>query len=664
MNNLLVYDISIVIQCFSSESILKANINQESLQKKILEHYTNSAQQLINQEDAEKNLIRDQAILDDSTLSILERNQKLTDLYTRDVQLDERRLKFRQDEIDKMNDLVDLANGYLSSTEYANKELERQQNAARKPGYNPIAGVATNFVNEMSYNRTQFFQDVNASAVDTARNIKSSFSNAFQSVISGTQTAGDAFKDFGIQILQQIQQITTEISTKLFIGGIFNQLQGAIGNGSGLSSLFNFSRGGLVKGYAGGGYVNSGSGNKDDVPAMLSKGEFVLNKRAVRSLQQAYGSGFLHSINATSAKGMADGGFAFNRTFDNRFNISGLENTSGLNTKDIKAGISNLSAYIDQLKGENIISSELSNYALSDPESIKNKERMQAEQDYYNYMGSLQDSLNSNSVTLANAQAAYNQQLDRYNRQKQQGIIAGFVSAGLGIAGGALGSIGGIGGAFGSGATSAGGSIGGSTGFGASIGVGSNGKAVTSSTAGTTGGSPFLQNIFRSGSRKGYASGGQAQDDIPALLMGGEFVVSKNAVKKYGSNFFEKLNRGQVKGFAEGGQIGNQVFTGSESSLTLDSLTKAIADLQSSIETKNTSSSGDTNNITISINMESDGKTSESSDQNNQGNNKNGGGSNKDKNMREFTDLIKSNVITTIIEQKRPGGLLSKTNQS
>jgi len=279
-------------------------------------------------------------------------------------------------------------------------------------------------------------------------------------------------------------------------------------------------------------------------------------------------------------------------------------------------------------------------------------------------MGSLQDSLTSNSVTLANAQAAYNQQLDRYNRQKQQGIIAGFVSAGLGIAGGALGSIGGIGGAFGSGATSAGGSIGGSTGFGASIGVGSNGKAVTSSTAGTTGGSPFLQNIFRSGSRKGYASGGQAQDDIPALLMGGEFVVSKNAVKKYGSNFFEKLNRGQVKGFAEGGQIGNQVFTGSESSLTLDSLTKAIADLQSSIETKNTSSSGDTNNITISINMESDGKTSESSDQNNQVNNKNGGASNKDKNMREFTDLIKSNVITTIIEQKRPGGLLSKTNQS
>ena len=395
----------------------------------------------------------------------------------------------------------------------------------------------------------------------------------------------------------------------------------------------------------------------DDVPAMLSKGEFVLNKRAVRTLQQAYGSGFLHSINGGSARGMADGGFTFSKNFDNRFNVSGLENTKGLDTKDIKAGISTLDAYINQLKGENVTSSELSNFALVDPESIKNQERMQAEQDYYDYVNSLQDSLNSNSLALADAQKAYNEQLDRYNRQKQQGLIGAFIGAGMGIGGGLISSYGGgIGSIFGS-AGKIGGSIGGSSGFGASFGVGSNGRAYSSSTS-----SPFLQNAFRS-SFKGYASGGEAQDDIPALLMGGEFVVNKNAVKKYGSNFFEKLNRGQVKGFAEGGQIGNQVFGGNGPSLTLDSLTKAIADLQSSIENKNTSGGGDTNNITISINMESDGKTTESSNENNKTNNK-GGGAGKDKDMREFTDLIKSNVITTIIEQKRPGGLLSKTNQS
>ena len=598
-------------------------------------------------------------------MNVLDARQKINVLLEDSNTKIERSNKFITDQIEHTKDLKALADGYLTSVEYASKELERQQNAARKPGYNPITGAATNFVNEMSYNGTQFFQDLNTSAVDTARNIKSSFSNAFLSFINGTQTAGDAFKDFSIQILQQIQQIATEISTKLFMGAIFNQLQGALGGGGGgggiLSSLLGFSKGGLVKGYADGGYVNAGSGNMDDVPAMLSKGEFVLNKRAVRTLQQAYGSGFLHSINGGSARGMADGGFTFSKNFDNRFNVSGLENTKGLDTKDIKAGISALDAYINQLKGENITSSELSNFALVDPESIKNQERMQAEQDYYDYVNSLQDSLNSNSLALADAQKAYNEELDRYNRQKQQGLIGAFISAGMGIGGALISS---YGGSMLGGAGKVGGSIGGSSGFGASYGVGSNGKVYSSSTS-----SPFLQNSYRSSSSgfgasfKGYASGGEAQDDIPALLMGGEFVVNKNAVKKYGSNFFEKLNRGQVKGFAEGGQIGNQVLGGNGPSLTLDSLTKAIADLQSSIENKNTSGGGDTNNITISINMASDGTTTESSNENNKTNNK-GGGAGKDKDMREFTDLIKSNVITTIIEQKRPGGLLSKTSQS
>jgi hypothetical protein len=67
--------------------------------------------------------------------------------------------------------------------------------------------------------------------------------------------------------------------------------------------------------------------------------------------------------------------------------------------------------------------------------------------------------------------------------------------------------------------------------------------------------------------------------------------------------------------------------------------------------------------------MEADGKTTEntqdssnSSDQNDE--NKNSNKASKEKNMKEFTQLIKQNVISTIIEQKRPGGLLSKTNQS
>ena len=42
------------------------------------------------------------------------------------------------------------------------------------------------------------------------------------------------------------------------------------------------AKGGYVKGYAGGGLVRGGTGFRDDVPAMLSDGEFVMTGQAVR----------------------------------------------------------------------------------------------------------------------------------------------------------------------------------------------------------------------------------------------------------------------------------------------------------------------------------------------------------------------------------------------
>lgn len=688
--------------------------------KQIEDHYIQMAamagdtQQ--NEKVASENRARDLQVINDKSLNAVQIAQKLLDLHTRDNQLAERRLKFRQDEIDHMNDLADLADGYLTSVEYANKELERQQNAARTQGYNPAIGIATNFVNAMSYNGTQFFQDLNTSAVDVANNIQESFSNAFQSFASGTVSAGDAFKNFAIQVLQQIQQISTQISTKLFMGAIFGQFQGALGGmggGGGLGSLLGFSKGGSVKGYAGGGYVNGGSGLVDDVPAVLSKGEFVLNQRAVKSLQQAYGPGFLHSLNAGATRGMADGG-GFSKNFNNEFAVTGAENTSGLNTKDMQAGLNALDAYINQLKGENNVDPNLSNYALSDPDSIKNQERMQKEVDYKDYVGYLMDSYNQNTATMVSAQQAYAKELDAYNRQQKQMLQSAWMSAIMGIAGGAMMGFGGGmgGGLLGPKASSF--AMPGGMG-GTSSALGSNYGAITSLYGGTqrstgfsslfssqnlpmlgmlgagTIGSPMLQNILR-GSGTSYASssgrtssglttsnrfrfanGGMAEDDVPALLMGGEFVVNKSAVKKYGTGFFEKLNNGQVRGFADGGQVGNSVLGGgTESTLNIDILTTAISDLNETLKNQKdtqSSSAGDTNNITIQISMEADGKTTENSqdnsnpsDQNDE--NKNSNKAAKEKNMKEFTQLIKQNVISTIIEQKRPGGLLSKTSQS
>ena len=59
----------------------------------------------------------------------------------------------------------------------------------------------------------------------------------------------------------------------------------------------------------------------------------------------------------------------------------------------------------------------------------------------------------------------------------------------------------------------------------------------------------------------GFASGGEIEggsgvkDDVPAMLMGGEYVIRKDVVNKYGKGFFEKLNSGKLKGFAAGGPV-------------------------------------------------------------------------------------------------------------
>ena len=69
----------------------------------------------------------------------------------------------------------------------------------------------------------------------------------------------------------------------------------------------------------------------------------------------------------------------------------------------------------------------------------------------------------------------------------------------------------------------------------------------------------FLRN---GGHIKGFARGGQNTDNIPAMLMGGEFIMRKEAVNLYGKRFFDDLNTGRVSKFANGGTVGNSNSTG------------------------------------------------------------------------------------------------------
>ena len=748
----------------------------------------------------QKNLESTLSRLESGEINILQARIELNRALEESNTQAERANELEKIRVEHARDLKDLADGYLSSTEYANKELERQQGLARRPGYNSVEGITTNFVNSMSYNGTQLFQDLNQSATDVARNIQDSFSNALMGFANSTQSAGDAFNDFAVQVLQQVQQISTQIATKLLFGGIFNQFQGLLGGGGGggLGSLLGFSKGGLVKGYASGGYVKDGSGMVDDVPAMLSKGEYVLNKRAVRSVQQAYGMGFLESLNVGATRTMADGG-GISRNFDNKYVVTGYENTAGLNTKDLVGGIRATEDYLNQLKGESVTDPNLSNYALSDPTSRKNEERMQTEQDFYDYVSYIQDNLMQNKMSYVQARSAYEEALNAYNQRKSNLITSGYINAAMAIGGGLLGSMGGggLGSLFGGAKASAyalPGGMGGTTSA-----LGSNYGAITSLYGGaqksgglsslfssqnlpTLGllaaggiGSPFLQNALQSSNRPAYntvsntrsnglqvsnrfrfADGGQVGDDVPALLMNGEYVVNKEAVKKYGSGFFEKLNKGSVNKFAKGGQVGstqistvsedpsnylieainnlttviqttntnnqlnknpenvnstqitnieaskvneenittlngilnklndmtlgknensNTIFNeknieytkiNQEENNTLPSLISALTDLNTNLSEKK-SSEGMVNNINISVNVEADNKVAQNQNSSSSGSGDDDssdstGNRESTQKYKALTELIKTNVITTIIEQKRPGGLLNKNS--
>ena len=467
--------------------------------------------------------------------------------------------------------------------------------------------IAQAFFDTFDYSKETLFRDVELGAIDSAKTIKSEFNNAFQSVIDGTANVGDAFQTMASNIAKRIQQVALELGTNVFFNSIFGSLGGlpdvfkSVTGGGGGKGLFGFSRGGMVKGYSSGGSVVGGSGNKDDVPAMLSGGEYVIKKDSVKK----YGTSMLGMLNGGRAKGFADGGGAF-------YNLA---NTYSYNDPNYPTG------------GEMQTDSRLSLMALLDPNNPQNALREKSEQNLINYLNYVQGVADQNLQESTRISQLNKQIQDQYNSGKKQAFYGSLAAFGMTVAGGAISQYGGLGnilgfkGSGGSGGSSTfkGSSLGGSSGFGASYGVGSNGKAVMGKRFG--------------GEVRGFASGGSSgKDDIPALLMGGEYVIKKDAVNTYGKKFFDDLNSGKVNKFATGGIVGG-----------------SSGDTATSFAAKNE------NNISITVNVSNQGATQETTNQTNNAE------SNEEeiRRKRELGSLIKNQVIKTITDQQRPGGLLS-----
>lgn len=149
-----------------------------------------------------------------------------------------------------------------------------------------------------------FDQQVQAAGTRMMNVLSDGLSTALVDVVTGTKSASEAFRDMAATFLREIASMIIKLLIQLAV-------QLAINAATGKSSNYNFSNilsnvmgsfGGGVTAKASGGMIYGGHGAIDDVPAMLTAGEYVINRDAVRAL----GIDTLDQMN--SSKGYASGG--------------------------------------------------------------------------------------------------------------------------------------------------------------------------------------------------------------------------------------------------------------------------------------------------------------------------------------------------------------------
>lgn len=540
-----------------------------------------------------------------------------------------------------------------------------------------LEDIPAAFFDEFDFRTEDSYRQAQLGAADTARTIKSEFNNAFLSFANGTETASDAFTKMALNISDRIQQLALDFATNQIFGSLLGStssiFRGSGGIGDFFSSLFK-SKGGMIKGYSSGGNVTGGSGTKDDVPAMLSAGEYVIRKSAVKK----YGPEYLQMLNEGKVgKHFVGGalGLAFAPLVQSvttnpaaasmlkgiapAFGLPmGQKSMMGTSQQSMKVAPGqsgrvnpreyekfagggevgflgkNLYKYNDPLYptgGESVISENLSLLATLDEDNPQNAIRKERETTLFNYLIYLQDLKERNEEAYKENQRLNKEIRDNYNsqqKQKQTGALVGF---GLGVAG----------------AFAPGFMPGGKDSF--------FGKSSTPNIPLRQPYTPPSQNNnyppdargrlklgkANGGQIKKFAAGGSSVDDIPALLMAGEFVIKKDIVSMYGKQFFDDLNRGRIKKFSEGGPVGN------------------LSSSPSSVPASNPSAYSPVNNINITVNVAKEQSQVVSQNENSSGSEEDG----KEETVKnkDLAEKIKGQVIRVLTEQQRPGGMLSSS---
>ncbi len=419
---------------------------------------------------------------------------------------------------------------------------------------------------------------------------KQGTTDAFFEAFKGNKKLKDSFSDLFGSLGDMITKMLIEMALNKYI---FSPLGGMMAG----------ARGGLVssagiKGYSTGGVVEGGSGVKDDVPAKLSRGEYVIRKSAVNK----YGMSFLNTLNSGSVP------TNIANSTDPQANLTSLiEHTASNKGAYARFNLRNAFIY-DSNKpaaGAYSIDPRLSMMALTDEDNPRNQFRMDKASKLMDYWAERRKEID-----------AWKKSVEEWRTKKRKGMQRTmWLTFGL-IAANAM---------FGKGDMFGGkSSFFGKRGynplnwFGGGGGANINTPGITDLNTGRLG-------MIGATASKGMYAG---RDNIPAMLMGGEYVVNADAVKRHGVGFFHDLNAGRLRKFADGGYVGGE------------SVSPAPGEPLGSGEPS-------TNNITINVNVDQNGGVTGDAE----------GGMNPERG-RELANMIKMQVVNTIVEQKRQGGIL------
>ena len=174
----------------------------------------------------------------------------------------------QEDGITKEKDLIGLRAQLI--------ELEKQRLAIG-------TSRAELFENEFNFTAEEIQEGLDRALVQNARTFVDTISDGLVDAIAKGEDLGDVLK---------------QAASNFFLGEAKSNMSAAFKNITSSDAL------GKIFGKASGGPVTGGSGSKDDVPALLMGGEFVMKKSAV----QKYGSGFMNSLNSGNIPAMARGG--------------------------------------------------------------------------------------------------------------------------------------------------------------------------------------------------------------------------------------------------------------------------------------------------------------------------------------------------------------------